>query len=60
MLDRKNGKLAFKCLDAQIFLGNMFAKCKNEHEVEWLQEQLQSCIEGEAENRLDELESEDE
>ncbi|MEY8001562.1 hypothetical protein AB8U03_15440 [Clostridium sp. Mt-5] len=58
MLDRKNGKLAFNCLDAQIFLGDMFAKCKNEHEVEWVQEQLKDCVEGIAEERLEELEGE--
>lgn len=56
MLDRKDGKLRLQSLDLQIFLADLYAKCKNEHEVEWLQEQLQSCVEGEAENRLDELE----
>ncbi len=57
MLSRnENGKLQFQSLDFQILIGDMFSKCKNEHEVEWVQEQLQSCVECEAEERLSEVE----
>ena len=61
MLDRReDGKLRLNSLDLQIFLGDIFVKCKNEHEVEWLQEQVSSCVEGIAEERLNEFEGEGE
>jgi hypothetical protein len=56
MLDRKDGKLRLQSLDLQIFLADLYAECKNEHEVEWLQDALTECVEGEAEERLEELE----
>lgn len=59
MLDRKDGKLNFKSLDCQIFLGDLYEKCKNEHEVEWLQDALTECVDCIAEERLQELESVD-
>lgn len=58
MSDRLDGKLRLQSLNLQIFFGDMFAKCKNEHEVEWVQEQLQGHVEGTAEERLEELEGE--
>jgi hypothetical protein len=57
MLKRnEKGKLLLKSLDLDIFIGDLFAKCDTEKEIEWLQEQLQSCTECRAEERIEELE----
>ncbi|MPM84216.1 hypothetical protein SDC9_131287 [bioreactor metagenome] len=57
MLDRnENGKLRFKSLDMQILIGDLFAECKTEKEVNWLEEQLQPIVECSAEERRNELE----
>lgn len=56
MLSRnENGKLVLKSLDLQIFLGDLFEKCENEHEIEWLQNQITECTECIAEERKEEL-----
>ncbi|KZL94337.1 hypothetical protein [Clostridium magnum] len=56
MLERnEKGKLSLKSLDLEIFIGDLFAKCSTEEEIDWLQEQLQSCVECSAEERLEEL-----
>lgn len=57
-MTRKNGQLCMQSLDVQIMIGDMFEACKNEHEVEWLQEQLLSIVECIGEERLEELERE--
>jgi hypothetical protein len=57
MLSRnKDGKLVLKSLDLEIFIGDMFGKCKNQHEIDWLQEQLSSCVECSADERTNEIE----
>lgn len=46
MLKRKeNGKLYLSTLDLEIFMGDLFEKCKTVHEVEWLSVQLQDYAE---------------
>ena len=41
MLKRKeDGKLRLSALDLEIFMGDLFEKCKTVHEVEWLSIQL--------------------
>ncbi|WP_159449964.1 hypothetical protein [Clostridium massiliodielmoense] len=56
MLERnEKGKLFLKSLDLQIFLGDLYAKCKTEHEVEWVQEQLEDAVECLARERMEEL-----
>jgi hypothetical protein len=55
MLSRIDGKLALNSLDMEILVGDLFYKCNTKEEVEWFQEQLTSCIECLAEERLEEL-----
>ncbi|EDS78067.1 hypothetical protein CBC_0711 [Clostridium botulinum C str. Eklund] len=56
MLERnEKGKLFLRSLDLQIFLGNLYAECRNQHEVEWVQEQLSDAVECLAEERIEEL-----
>lgn len=57
MLNRNaKGKLEFKSLDMQIFIGDLYAECKTEKEINWVEEQLQAIVECSAEERLEELE----
>ena len=57
MLERnEKGKLVFKSLDMEIFIGDLFEQCKTEHEVQWLQEQLQGIIECCADEQLEDIE----
>ncbi|MBS5822422.1 MAG: hypothetical protein KID00_00945 [Clostridium argentinense] len=57
MLNRnEKGKLEFKSLDMQIFISDLFAECKTEKEINWVEEQLQAIVECSAEERLEELE----
>ena len=57
MLNRnENGKLALNSLDLQIFLGDLFGKCKNEHEIGWLKEEITGITECIADERSEELE----
>ncbi|WP_187291538.1 hypothetical protein [Clostridium novyi] len=56
MLERnENGKLFLKSLDLQIFLGDLYAKCKSECEVEWIEEELADAVECLAQERMEEL-----
>lgn len=55
MLSRENGKLKLDSLDMEIFIGDLFAKCNKEKEINWLEEQLQSMIEYLAEERMNEI-----
>ena len=56
MLNRnKKGKLVLKSLDLEIFIGELYEKCKTEKEVNWLEEQLQPMIKCLAEERINEL-----
>lgn len=41
---KENGKLALRSLDLEIFLGEMFLKCKTDEEIEWLQEQILGAL----------------
>lgn len=56
MLERtENGKLKMNTLDLDIFYSGLFEKCNNERELDWLQEQLQGCLENKADERREEL-----
>ena len=54
-----NGKLVFQSLDFEIMLGDMFMKCKNVSEAQWLADQLQGAVEVICEEEINEFESED-
>lgn len=57
MLKRnEENKLQFDALGMQIFIGELFEKCNSEHEVNWMEENIQNIVEMIAEERLDELE----
>lgn len=57
MLKRKeDGKLRLSTLDLEIFMGDLFEKCKTVHEVEWLSIQLQEYAEKIQDERTTELE----
>lgn len=61
MLSRnEKGKLALKSLDFQILISDMFTECKDQREIEWLGEALSGIVECSAEERLDEIEIEEE
>ena len=56
MLTRKeNGKLGMNYLEFQIFFGDLYGLCKNEHEVEWVRDNLISYVECVADERIDEI-----
>ena len=45
MLKRlKNGKLLLAQLDLEILLGDLFLKCKNEEEIDWLYKEILSAL----------------
>ena len=45
MLNRnRNGTLALKHLDLEIFLGELFLKCKSEEEIDWLKEEINETV----------------
>lgn len=45
MLNRnRNGTLALKHLDLEIFLGELFLKCKSEEEIDWLKEEISATV----------------
>ena len=44
MLKRKNGTLALNHLDLEIFLGELFLKCKTEEEIDWLQKEISETV----------------
>lgn len=56
MENKKSDKLNFESLDMQIFMGELFAECRTQKEVEWLQEQITGVVEGTAEERIEEIE----
>lgn len=57
---QKDGLIHFHPIDFEIFIGDFFEECKDEHETEWLKRELIDCIEIMADEKLDELESGDE
>ena len=44
-LTRVNGKLRLDILEFDIFLDDMFDKCNNIEEIEWLSEMLSGSVE---------------
>lgn len=45
MLNRnRNGTLSLKHLDLEIFLGELFLKCKSEEEIDWLKEEISETV----------------
>lgn len=55
-----NDKLVFQSLDFEIMLGDMFMECRNVREIQWLADQLQGAVEVICEERIDEIESDEE
>lgn len=53
-------KLVFQSLDFEIMLGDMFMKCRNVREAQWLADQLQGAVEVICEEKIDEIESDEE
>ena len=61
MLVRNNkGKLVFQSLDFEILMGDMFMKCKNVTEAQWLADQLQGAVEVICEEKIEEIENDEE
>jgi hypothetical protein len=54
----ERGKLKFNTLEMEIMFDDLFDICKNQDEIEWLQEQLQSYVEGAANEKIEWLEQE--
>lgn len=52
----ENGNLKINTLDLQILIGDMFELCKNEHEVEFISENIIGTVENISEERLEEIE----
>lgn len=52
----EKGKLSAKTLDIQIFFDDLFALCKTESEVEWVQEILDSAMEVSHDDQLERIE----
>ena len=48
--------MKFNSLDFQIFVGDILEKCKTEEEVEFLREEMTGIVEGNCDERLEELE----
>jgi len=48
--------MKFNQLDFEIHIDNLYDKCETPRQVEWLQEQMMSIVEGLAEERIEELE----
>lgn len=56
MLSRiEGGRLSLQSLDLKIFLGDVFAVCQTQKEIEWVAEQIKSCVDLIADERSDEL-----
>lgn len=61
MVGRNNkDKLFFQSLDFEIMLADMFMKCRNVREAQWLADQLQGIVEGICDERIEEIESDEE
>lgn len=57
MLKRtESGKLQLNILDLQLFLGELFSKCKSEKDVEWLSDNIHDAVDLIADEKLCELE----
>lgn len=52
----ERNKLELKLLDFQVMIGEIFEKCENQVEVEWVKEQLESVVEVCSEERIEDLE----
>lgn len=50
-----NGKLQVNTVSLNLFFGDMFLKCDNVRQVEWLHNNLVSAVELAADERLEEL-----
>jgi hypothetical protein len=56
MLSRsEKGRLILNSLDLQIFLGDLFEKCEDEHEIRWLQDEITGVTDCIADERREEL-----
>ena len=53
-------KLVFQNLDFEIMLGDMFMKCRNVKEARWLAERLQNEVKIICNEKIDEIESDEE
>ncbi|HBG6317791.1 TPA: hypothetical protein ACGI4L_001480 [Clostridioides difficile] len=54
MLNRDSkGKLMLNSLDLEIFLDDLFHRCKNKHEVEWLEQSIAEHVEKVAEEVIE-------
>ena len=52
----KEGKLQISCLDLEIMLGDLFASCKTEKELDFVRDNLEGATEKIYDERLDEIE----
>lgn len=52
------GTLSLDGLELEIFLGDLFAECKKESEVDWLEGQIVSCVEIIVREQMVEIEKE--
>ena len=52
--------MKYNSLDFDIYVGNLFEMCESEDQVEWLKDQLSTSIDCLGDERIDELESEEE
>jgi|BioPla2DNA2_1021312.scaffolds.fasta_scaffold102973_3 hypothetical protein len=60
MLERnEKGNLSIEYVSLQIFFGDLFAFCETEKEVEWLEEQIIGIAENMAEERLEDIPTDD-
>ena len=56
MLNRnEDGKLVLSAFDLTILISELYEKCNTKEEIEWLQNELSSRVECEAENRDEEI-----
>ena len=55
----EHDKLVFQSLDFEIMLTDMFMKCRNVKEAQWLADQLQGAIEVICEEKLCEIEDDE-
>lgn len=49
----ENGKLKFSSLDFEILIGDLLIECKNDDEINWLEYQLKTIVEGIAQEARD-------
>lgn len=53
-----NEKIQVNNLNLEIFIGDIFAKCNSEHEVEFVKEVLKDVVDLTSSERMDELNNE--